>query len=170
MVALIASGIGASGAIAAQIISAVFTAGRESKKLAWEQQRQFLDTRRDVYVRYLALATRHNLYLRDFQAKPTDKQMTEFNERCGNFLKDASELLAEMSLFSPEVALLAGNVGDALDRLEIYLRNDTPAELMSLKRETLETLEDLQHGMRTDLGIVAKPGLVRSTLQRKGAS
>jgi hypothetical protein len=169
-VALIASGIGASGAIAAQVIAAIFTALRERKKLKWERQRQFLDTRRDVYVRYLALATRQDLYLRDFHAKPTDEQMAEFNEHCIRFVKDGSELVAEMSLFNPEIALLAGNVVNALAGLEIYLRNGPPDEYMSLKGVTQDTLKDLEHGMRSDLGIVVRPGLVRSTLLRKGAS
>jgi hypothetical protein len=36
-VALIASGIGAAGAIAGQIVAAIFTGKRESKELAWER-------------------------------------------------------------------------------------------------------------------------------------
>ncbi|MEU7712960.1 hypothetical protein ACIA8B_13495 [Micromonospora chalcea] len=65
-ISLLGAAIGAGGAVAAQIVAASFTARRENERLAWEKDKQqqewrlrraeqFLDTKRELYSRYIGL-------------------------------------------------------------------------------------------------------------------
>jgi hypothetical protein len=63
---LLGAAIGASGAVVAQVISALFTARREAARLAWEQEKEernwkfreaerFLSMKQELYSRYISL-------------------------------------------------------------------------------------------------------------------
>ena len=55
VLALGGAGIGAGGAVLAQIVAAIFTGRRESRRLRWDQEQVFRDEKREAFVSFLRL-------------------------------------------------------------------------------------------------------------------
>jgi hypothetical protein len=67
--ALIGAGIGAGGAVLAQVVASIFTGRRDTERLRWEQARQdreerlrreerFIELKRELYGRYLTMVNK----------------------------------------------------------------------------------------------------------------
>lgn len=97
---VVAASVGAAGAVTGQIVAAIFTARRESKRLRWEQEqanlrradevaRLHLETKRQAFTSFLQLAvTRCDLLMKasithDEKRDATCSQVEKTADQCG---------------------------------------------------------------------------------------
>lgn len=166
--ALVASGIGAAGAIAGQVVAAVFTGRRESRRLAWEKERaaeerqnerrkQFVETKRATYARFVQLmAIRHDLLIEMWaDTHRRAEHFKKFTESEESWWSEITEVLAEISLLNPSLEQLCrkvyGKIGEwAYDVTEEGGIEDTQNFVDAFE----EPFRAAQEAMRQDLGVV----------------
>lgn len=168
-VALIASGIGAAGAIAGQVVAAAFTGRRESRRLTWEKERaaedreherrkQFMDTKRAAYARFVQLALgRHDQLIALWaETHRRTEKFAKVEEESDGWWREVTEVLAEISLLNPSIEQLCRSVYGRIAEWEYAVIEEGAVDDTSSFADGFEgPLEAAQRGMRQDLGIEA---------------
>ncbi|MGW7684883.1 hypothetical protein ACWGID_29355 [Kribbella sp. NPDC054772] len=172
VVALIGAGIGAAGAVAGQVVAAVFTGRRESKKLEWEKQQaierrqseqkaRFLDTKRVAYARYIQLCVRRHDEL--FKAWLNDGKPEERLKDLDDAWWDAvSEVMSEIALLSPPLEDVVRKSYRYIVDWEVALHEDGAEGQHHLISRAGDALAAARKSLSRDLGVsdpaeLAKP-------------
>lgn len=160
--ALLAASLGAGGAIVAQVIAALFTARRETKRLNWERERaeqadhlaidaRFLDLRREVFARWLeaTMEWRRLTVVQSMQARydalpEPDPKLMEARET-------AWRLLADIALIAPEIEQAAQAIFDHCFTGQSMVETGVPLDYWHGEMNAL--FETCRSAMRRNLGI-----------------
>jgi len=170
IVGIIGAGIGAAGAVAAQVVSQIFTGRRDSRKLTWEQSRQFIDIRRAIYVRYTALMMRrHDAHqkLAFYEADQPEylALLEEVTESSASYWAEVREIKAEIALLSPVLSATADDLHGVVVNDEFTLvdagEDDDP---QVLNERFSDALYKLHVAMRADLGVAERKKAMRDDL------
>jgi hypothetical protein len=121
-VAILAASVGALGAIGGQVVAAIFTARRETRRLLWEQEQakraerlarteRFVELRREIFSRFLSAARdwrRFNaLDSMQFEGKKWDLDNDYADDVRNSDWRERKnivfESIAEISLIAPEL-------------------------------------------------------------------
>lgn len=94
-VALVAASLGALGAISGQLISALFTSRRESRRLLWERERWEADAARESAARFLM--NKRTLYADILRAAEDHRRTIRKHERVGHPLTRGIRRTVEVS-------------------------------------------------------------------------
>jgi hypothetical protein len=168
-VAVIAAGIGAGGAVIAQVITSLFTARRENQRLEWEKARQerewklreaerFLDIKREMYSRYIALTYKPmmdtvSLVRKEYSDQP--EWQTRVPEYTGPVYEEVERLRFDIRLIGSPVVferveycnatiLVASSEAYRPDRQSLERRQE-------LANGALRAWQDVSDVMRADL-------------------
>ena len=110
---LIGAGIGAGGAVFAQIISASFTARRENSRLLWEKEKhdrelsmreseRFVSLKQELYSRYISLTYDPiNKIMRETDREYVDEP--DWQERMPQYNEELTDLRSNIRLVGPPV-------------------------------------------------------------------
>ncbi|GAB3423501.1 hypothetical protein [Flindersiella endophytica] len=164
---VISGAVGAGGAVAAQVVSAIFTARRENKKLAWdekleqerrqvERERQFVVAKREIYARLLMTINTALRFLLNHPRQATD----EFDEAVdystlNEFFEDVDHLYSETIILNPKITHLITPLNKLLHQWQRILQEDSSTpdnELDPTINLTFQALDKLERAMRDDLG------------------
>ncbi|WP_432882547.1 hypothetical protein ACQPYH_39765 [Kribbella sp. CA-245084] len=163
-VAIIASAIGATGAIAGQLVAAAFTAKREGRKLDWEKkesaerrknerERLFSETKRNAYVQLVQHLNGWRIDLIDLMPghpHGAAQRLERIKDLRNDWRSPFLDTLAEVSLFSSEIEAAAGETYALLAEWQLALFHDDPIDRHD---EVLRSFDDLKVAIRNDLGM-----------------
>lgn len=114
--ALLGASIGAGGAVAAQVVSAIFVARREKGRLEWEKQQTtesrsiarsqlFIDEKRSAFVRVLTLSDQRYDALQEVWLNVEDRRQERLDEiavTADTWWTAYNGAIAEVTLFAPD--------------------------------------------------------------------
>jgi hypothetical protein len=168
-IAVTAAGLGAGGAVAAQVVAGILTARRESARLTWEQERQerdwkfreserFLSNKQELYSRYIALLYEPimdtvSLTREEYAVSPdwhskvpgySGGLMQEIDSLRWNIRLLGSPVVAERVEFSNATFLVAVSEAGRPDRSSLEKRH-------ALADQALRAWQDVSNVMRDDL-------------------
>lgn len=166
---LIGAGLGAGGAVLAQIVAQVFSARSEGRRLAWEREqvthardeaegRKFGERRLELFVDLLELIRHTEGAIHDAALLHGEPRRL-FEE----WKASASPLLAEIQILAPKVYLEALSAYGALQNLFVALeQSEAGREPFSstTDQDLQRTVRDLRITMRETLRIPGKDWLV----------
>ncbi|MEV8373076.1 hypothetical protein AB0P21_10095 [Kribbella sp. NPDC056861] len=190
-VAIVASGIGAAGAVAGQLVSQTFTGRREAKRLkwegeqrAWERQqaieaarferaRVFADVKRASYAEYLRAIGERRMRLYRVTGGNAVLRATVREELKADWVawwNSFQPMGDELTMLSAEVGNQSRAVRDALLALERAAHQADIQGADELVEEVDKKVRDLLTVMRSDLNLENLPNLPASGTFSSGAS
>lgn len=105
--ALGAAGIGAGGAVIAQLIAGLLSGRRDSQRLQWEKTRALREERRDIFVSFLqSIALRYRLYTDAavLTGREQASAETEIDSTADRWWDEFTAKLIEVKLAAPELS------------------------------------------------------------------
>jgi hypothetical protein len=160
--ALGGAGIGAGGAVIAQIVAAIFTGRRENRRFKWEKQQTFRDDKREVFVSFIRLVERRHELFGD-AAHGTEEDAASATEKVATskekWWEDFTEKAVEIRLLAPSLSSKINGVGALFAEWHHEIWSDGPVtgdhykELPGRYRALVGELEPL---MQSSLGLDAK--------------
>ncbi|MET3974050.1 hypothetical protein [Cellulosimicrobium sp. 4261] len=162
-----AAALGASGAIAAQVVAATFTARREARRLRWDQERheeesrraraqQFAADKRELYGRYLRLSYPQIAAAIEYtRSDPPPEGVFLRARRFVDIEPELEQLRWDISLLGAPRVIQAVELSHALlviVMLQIAAQEEWPREKRhATAREALSRWGEARRAMRADL-------------------
>lgn len=147
--ALGGAGIGAGGAVAAQIVAAFFTGRREKKRFEWDKKQTFVDDKRAVFVAFLRQAEiMHNLF-QIAAIGPEDEKSAgtkKIEETKDKWWEEFTEHEVAIRLMAPEVMSPVNDLGALFAEWHYETWSDGPPD-----GEMLKELSDRYHKCVKDI-------------------
>ncbi len=167
--AVAASGIGAGGAILAQMLSVRATDRASAKRFEWEQKQAirrekaerdalFAEAKRELFAKYLAVhhEYRHELTMASYEDHLTgSKKVSDAFEK---FAEEVRRLQPEIALIAPplagvteELLITSGSVGVIVDKKSRKRRSAEKRKLDDGLEEYFESIEKCRKAMAAHL-------------------
>ncbi|MEV4954168.1 hypothetical protein [Paenarthrobacter nitroguajacolicus] len=168
LLALGGAGIGAGGAVASQIVAAIFTGRREKRRFEWDKKQTFSDDKRTVFVAFLRQAQiMHDLFS-SAAVGPEDETATatkKIAETKDKWWEEFTEHEVAIRLMAPEVMSPVNDLGALFAEWHYETWSDGPPDgdmLKELSDRYHKCVKDIEPLFQKSLGLQVQKRLKRA--------